>query len=99
MRSSTSGFDKADLISDLKTAGFDVSLSEVIADRVEKHRGGEWTMDMGRQEAVRQAQTLLVDAHAALDAFRSSALSSVGVRDHGERERPLSERLANSTLS
>ena len=31
-------------------------------------------MDKGRQEAVRQAQDLLVDAHRALDTFRSSAL-------------------------
>lgn len=98
VRSSTSGFDKTDLISDLKTAGFEDSIAEVIADRVEKRRGGEWTMDMGRQEAVRQAQDLLVDAHRALDTFRSSALTSVGRRDHGEQERSLSERLADIAL-
>jgi hypothetical protein len=56
-------------------------------------------MDMGRQEAIRVAQSLLVGAHEALDVFRSSTLSTTGQQDHAQREPPLSERLADSSLA
>lgn len=98
-KSSTSGFDKTDLISDLKMAGFENSLARTIADLVEKKSGKEWTMDMGRQEAIRQAQSLLVNAHSALDNFRTSTLTTTGQQDHVQREPSLSERLADSSLS
>jgi hypothetical protein len=99
VRSSTSDFDKTDLISDLKVAGFDESFAKDIADRVEKKRNPQWTMDMGRQEAIRQARNLLINAHAALDFFRTSTLTTTGRQDHAEREPSLSERLADSSLS
>jgi hypothetical protein len=98
VRSSTSGFDKTDLISDLKVAGFEDSLAKSIADRVDKNRRAEWTMDMGRQEAIRQAQNLLAKSHEALDVFRTSTLTTTGSQDHVDREPSVSERLADSSL-
>jgi hypothetical protein len=99
VKSSTSVYDKNDLVSDLKVAGFEQSMAESIADRVKSKHGKDWTMDMARQEAVRQAQSLLVNAHEALDVFRSSTLTTTGMQDHVERERSLSERLADSSLT
>jgi|GEM_PF-2162182 hypothetical protein len=99
VRGSTSDFDEAALVTDLKVAGFEDSMAKTIADRVWKHRGKEWTMDMARQEAIRQTQSLLLNAHAALDVFRSSTLSTTGRQDHVEREPSLSERLADSSLT
>jgi hypothetical protein len=98
VRSSTSLYDRADLISDLKVAGFDEVLAATIADRVDGRHGKDWTMDMARQEAIRQTQNLLVNAHEALDVFRTSTLTTVGQQDHLEREPSLSERLADSSL-
>ena len=99
VKSSTSGYDRTDLVSDLKVAGFEESMAESIAARVERKHGKDWTMDMARQEAIRQTQSLLVNAHEALDVFRSSTLTTTGKQDHVERERALSERLADSSLA
>lgn len=99
VRSSTSDFNKTDLISDLEVAGFEDSLARMIADKVEKIQAKEWTQDMRRQEAIRQVQRLLHNAHAALDIFRASTLSTTGQQDHAEREQSLSERLADSSLA
>ena len=85
VRGSTSDFDKAALVEDLKVAGFEDSLAKTIADHVDKKRAREWTMDMGRQEAIRVAQSLLLGAHEALDIFRSSTLSTTGQQDHAQR--------------
>lgn len=98
-KGSTSNFGKAALVDDLKLAGFEDSIAKTIADRVEKKSHEEWTMDMGRQEAIRQAQALLTSAHAALDVFRTATLTTTGRQDHLERESSLSERLADSSLS
>jgi hypothetical protein len=99
VKGSTSDFSKAALVDDLKVAGFEESIARTIADHVEKKRSEKWTMDMGRQEAIRQAQGMLMSAHAALDVFRTSTLPTTGRQDHLEREPPLSERLADSSLS
>jgi hypothetical protein len=96
---STSDFSKAALVDDLKVAGFEESMAKTIADHVEKKRSEEWTMDMGRQEAIRQAQGMLTSAHAALDLFRTSTLTTTGRQDHLEREPSLSERLADSNIA
>lgn len=99
VKGSTSDFSKAALVDDLKVAGFEDSMAKTIADHVEKNSLGEWTMDMGRQEAIRQAQGMLMSAHAALDVFRTSTLTTTGHQDHLEREPSLSERLADSSLA
>lgn len=99
VKSSTSSYDKTALVTDLKVAGFEDSIAKTIADHVEKRRNAEWTMDMGRQEAIKQAQNMLTNAHAALDVFRSSTLTNTGQQDHAEREPSLSERLADSSLA
>lgn len=98
-RGSTSDFNRDALVDDLEAAGFEESMTKTIADRVERKRGKEWTMDMARQEAISQVQSLLVSAHAALDVFRLSTLSRTGQQDHAMREPSLSERLADSSLA
>lgn len=99
VKGSTSNYDEAALIADLKVAGFEDSLAKTIAEKVEKRHGKEWTMDMARQEAIRQAQSLLSNAHRALDVFRTSTLTTTGMWDHAEREPSLSERLSDSSLA
>lgn len=87
------------LIDDLKLAGFEEPLAYVIANKVDKRKAKEWTQDIGRQEAVRVAQNLLRNSHSALDNFRTSTLTTTGQQDHDDREEPLAERLANTTLA
>jgi hypothetical protein len=85
----------ATLIGDLKLAGFEDSIAETIARRVDKHKAKGWTYDMGRQEAIREAQELIKNSHRALDAFRTSTLPETGQ----QRERPYAERIADSTIT
>ena len=92
-------YDKLALIDDLKLAGFEEPLAYAIADKVDKRKAKEWTQDVGRQEAVRVAQNLLRNSHVALDNLRTATLTTTGQQDHGDREEPLSERLADSTLA
>lgn len=99
VRTSTRDYDKLSLIDDLKLAGFDESIAYDIANRVDKRKTKEWTQDIARQEAIKQAQTLLQHSHAALDIFRSSTLSTTGQQDHSDRENPLAERLGDSSLA
>lgn len=74
VRSSTSNYNKVALINDLKLAGFEESITYTIVDQVEEKKSNEWTQDMGRQEALRQAQILLQKSHSALDTFRTHQL-------------------------
>jgi hypothetical protein len=87
-KEATSNYSKTALIDDLKIAGFDDGTANTIADKVDKLKGENWTYDMGRQEAIKQAQTLLQNAHNALDSFRSGTLASTGQQDHYQREQP-----------
>jgi hypothetical protein len=86
-----SNFDKAALIDDLKRAGFEETFSKVIADRVEHVKGSKWTYDMGRQQAIREAQTLIDNFHLALDRFRDEALPS-------QKTRPYADRISDSMI-
>jgi hypothetical protein len=94
-RDPVSNYDKASLIGDLKLAGFEDSIAEIIASRVDEHKAKGWTYDMGRQEALREAQELIKNSHMALDAFRASTLPETGK----QRERPYAERIADSTIT
>lgn len=97
MRSPASNFDKLALRDDLKLAGFEDCIAETIAARVDDKKADQWTHDMGRQEAIKEAYRLLADSHTALDTFRSSTLSTTGQRDRGpQTERPLAERIADT---
>jgi hypothetical protein len=92
-RDPVSDYNKAALIDDLKLAGFEESIAKVIAARVDNKKAKGWTYDVGRQEAIRQAQDLLKNSHRALDAFRDGSLP-----DRGEiKKRPLAERIADRT--
>ncbi len=73
-REPTIDYDKTTLIEDLKQAGFDDCLAQDIGNRVDAVKGKNWTHDMGRQEAIRQARILLNNSHMALDAFRAASL-------------------------
>jgi hypothetical protein len=99
VRTSTRDYDKLALIDDLKLAGFEEPLAYAIADKVDKRKAKEWTQDIGRQEAVQVAQNLLRNSHAALDNLRTSTLTTTGQQDHGDREEPLAERLADTSLA
>lgn len=94
-RDPVSNYDKITLIGDLKLAGFEDSIAEVIANRVDEHKAKGWTYDMGRQEAIRQAQELIRTSHMALDAFRTSTLPQTGE----QKTRPYAERIADSTIT
>jgi hypothetical protein len=97
VRLSTRNYDKMALIDQLKLAGFEESIAYTITDRVEQRKAKEWTQDMGRQEAIRQAQDLLQKSHAALDNFRTATLSTTGEQDHSFREEhPPTQRSADS---
>lgn len=93
-RQPTSDFDKNALIDDLKLAGFEGPIAEIIAARVDNRKAKEWTQDMGRQEALKEAQLLLKNSHLALDAFREGTLPSQPT----QIKRPLADRIADSTL-
>ena len=93
VRSSTSNYNKVALINDLKLAGFEESITYTIVDQVEEKKSNEWTQDIGRQEALRQAQILLQKSHSALDTFRTSTLSTTDQQDHRQREYLLSEKI------
>lgn len=87
------------LIDQLKMAGFEEAIAYIIAERVEQRKAKEWTQDMGRQEAIRQAQELLESSHAALDNFRTATLSTTGEQDHSFREEPSrAQRPAGSSV-
>jgi hypothetical protein len=94
-RDPVSAYDKVALIGDLKLAGFEDPIAQVIANQVDKHKAKGWTYDMGRQEAIRQAQEIIKKSHMALDAFRASTLPETGQ----QRERPYAERIADSTIT
>ncbi len=94
-RDPVSNYDKTALIDDLKLAGFDDSIAKTIAARVDSKKTKQWTHDMGRQAAVREAQILLKNSHTALDTFRASILPEIGK----QKERPLAERIADSTIT
>lgn len=85
-----SNYDKDSLIDDLKLAGFEDAVAEIIAARVDGEKAKDWTYDMGRQEALRQATLLLEGTHMALDNFRSSTPRTA--RSRTER---LAERIAD----
>jgi hypothetical protein len=91
-RDPTSNFDKAALIDDLKRAGFEESLSKIIADHVEHVKDSNWTYDMGRQQAIKEAQTLIDASHLALDRFREEALPSQ------TKTRPFAERISDNVI-
>ncbi len=85
-KEATSDYSKSTLVDDLKVAGFDENTANTIADKVDKRKTKDWTYDMVRQEAIRQAQSLLQNTHAALDNFRAGTLTTTGQQDHYQRE-------------
>lgn len=92
-REPTSDYDRAALVDDLKLAGFEDCMAENLGARVDAVKDSGWTYDMGRQEAIRQAQQLLKNSHVALDAFRTMALPPTGT----QKKRSLAEEVADSS--
>lgn len=63
-------FDKGDLKNDLKNAGFEDCIADDIADRVNDRKVDSWNQDMGRTEALKEAELLLNRTRQAYDNFR-----------------------------
>ncbi len=94
-RDPVSNYDKEALIDDLKLAGFEDAIAKIIAARVDSKKAKDWTYDMGRQEAIGEAQILLKNAHLALDSFRSQALPVTPK----PKERPFAEQIADTNIT
>lgn len=90
-----SNYDKNALVDDLKLAGFEESIANIVADCVDQRKVSGWTYDMAREQAIAEIQSLLKSSHMALDAFRAGTLPSTGSR----REIPLAEKIADSSLA
>ncbi len=69
-------YDKGDLKDELKNAGFDKCIADDIADNVDDRKMDNWTQDTARNEALREAQTLLNRTQQAYDNFRQRNMSS-----------------------
>ncbi len=67
-------FDKGELKSDLKNAGFEDCIADDIADRVNDRKIDNWNQDMGRAEALKEAELLLNRTRQAYDNFRERNL-------------------------
>jgi hypothetical protein len=63
-------FDKGDLKNDLKNAGFEDCIADDIADRVNDRKVDSWNQDMGRTEALKEAELLLNRTRQAYDNFK-----------------------------
>jgi hypothetical protein len=63
-------FDKGDLKNDLKNAGFEDCIADDIADRVNDRKVDNWNQDMGRTEALKEAELLLNRTRQAYSNFR-----------------------------
>lgn len=88
VRDRDSDFDKGDLRSELKRAGFEDCIAENIADRVDDRKAHGWTYETGRQEAVREAQLIIDSSNTALDNFRGANRdTSANERRYAERDR------------
>lgn len=69
VRRSDTDFSNGDLKDDLKRAGFEDCVADNIADRVDDRKAKGWTYDVGRQEAIREAELIINSSKAALDNF------------------------------
>jgi len=96
-KDSASNYEKTALLADLKLAGFDDSIAELIANRVNQMKVKDWTYDMARQEAIKQAYILIENSHTALDNFREGTLSTTGQPTC--RERLIAEKMADPGMS
>jgi hypothetical protein len=67
---SVKDYDKGDLKDDLKSAGFESCIADDIADRVDNRKSGKWNQDMGRSEALKEAELLLNRTRQAYNNFR-----------------------------
>jgi hypothetical protein len=68
-------FDKGDLKNDLKNAGFEDCIADDITDRVNDRKVDSWNQDMGRTEALKEAELLLNRTRQAYDNFRQRNMS------------------------
>lgn len=88
-RDDKTDFDKGDLKDDLKRAGFEDSMADNIADRVDDRKARGWTYATGRQEAVREAQMMIDSSKAALENFKAETDTA---RNQMTREREPTSR-------
>ena len=94
-RDPVSNYDRMELEADLKLAGFEDKIAEIIVRRVDEKKEKGWTFEMGRQEAIRQAEELLNKSHNTLDNFRAATLSTTGQQRYGYARRPLAEVISD----
>ncbi len=71
-----SDFDKGDLKDDLKNAGFEDCIADNIADRVDDRKMDNWTVDMGRAEALKEIDLLINRTRQAYDNFKQRNMST-----------------------
>lgn len=77
MRSNDTDFSKSNLRDDLKKAGFEDCVADNIVDRVDVRRAKGWTYDIGRHEAIREAELIINSSEAALNNFTGKTAVNV----------------------
>jgi hypothetical protein len=99
MRRSDTDFSKGDLKDDLKRAGFEDCVADNIADRVDDRKAKGWTYDVGRQEAIREAELIINSSKAALDNYAGKTAANETTRNESMRARDeMGERQVTKTV-
>jgi hypothetical protein len=63
-------FDKGNLKDELRNAGFEDCIADDIADRVDNRKMDNWTVDSGRNEALKEIDMLINRTRQAYENFR-----------------------------